>query len=143
MNWRSCQIMNFKHFTMSNRPFYTQSISTIYMRNKGFIPSMELPCENKNIHLRTRNFFFVKVKTKNVSGVARWKLKIYSKHSSNKEKTKKKKNKVVLWNKKIYPWQQCQKVLSPFTHMGHVAEIFKPLGVSLGASLESRLSPCS
>ena len=26
---------------------------------------------------------------------------------------------------------------------GDVAEIFKPLGVSLGASLESRLSPCS
>ena len=30
-----------------------------------------------------------------------------------------------------------------FTHLDHVAEIFKPLGVSLGASLESRLSPCS
>ena len=34
-------------------------------------------------------------------------------------------------------------VFSPFTHLGHMAEIFKPLGVSLGASLESRLSPCS
>ena len=34
-------------------------------------------------------------------------------------------------------------VLLPFTHLGHVAEIFKPLGVSLGASLESRLPPCS
>ena len=31
----------------------------------------------------------------------------------------------------------------PYTHPSHVAEIFKPLGVSLGASLESRLSPCS
>ena len=30
----------------------------------------------------------------------------------------------------------------PFTHLGHVVEIFKPLSVSLGASLESRLSPC-
>ena len=36
-----------------------------------------------------------------------------------------------------------QGVLPPFTHLGHVAEIFKPLGVSLGGSLESRLSPCS
>ena len=34
-------------------------------------------------------------------------------------------------------------VLPPFTHLGHVAEIFKPLGVSLVESLESRLSPCS
>ena len=34
-------------------------------------------------------------------------------------------------------------VFPPFTHLGHVEEIFKPLGVSLGASLESRLSPCS
>ena len=34
-------------------------------------------------------------------------------------------------------------VFPPFTHLGYVAEIFKPLGVSLGASLESRLSPCS
>ena len=34
-------------------------------------------------------------------------------------------------------------VLPPFTHLGYVVEIFKPLGVSLGASLESRLSPCS
>ena len=34
-------------------------------------------------------------------------------------------------------------VLPPFTHLGHMAEIFKPLGVSLGASLESRISPCS
>ena len=34
-------------------------------------------------------------------------------------------------------------MLSPFTHLGYVAEIFKPLDVSLGASLESRLSPCS
>ena len=34
-------------------------------------------------------------------------------------------------------------LLPPFTHLGHVAEIFKPLGVSLGASLKSRLSPCS
>ena len=34
-------------------------------------------------------------------------------------------------------------VLPPFTHLGYVAEIFKPLGVSLGASLEPRLSPCS
>ena len=29
------------------------------------------------------------------------------------------------------------------TLAGDVAEIFKPLGVSLGVSLESRLSPCS
>ena len=34
-------------------------------------------------------------------------------------------------------------LLPPFTHLGHVAEILKPLGVSLGASLESRLSPSS
>ena len=34
-------------------------------------------------------------------------------------------------------------MLPPFTHPGHMAEIFKPLGVSLGESLESRLSPCS
>ena len=34
-------------------------------------------------------------------------------------------------------------LLPPFTHLGHVAEIFKSLGVSLGASLKSRLSPCS
>ena len=35
-------------------------------------------------------------------------------------------------------------VLPPFTHpVGNVAEIFKSLGVSLGASLESRLSPCA
>ena len=30
-----------------------------------------------------------------------------------------------------------------FTHLDHVAESFMPLDVSLGASLESRLSPCS
>ena len=29
------------------------------------------------------------------------------------------------------------------TPRGDMAEIFKPLGVSLGASLESRMSPCS
>ena len=46
-------------------------------------------------------------------------------------------------NKKIYPQRQRQKMLPPFTHLGHVAEIFKPLGASLGASLESRVSPCS
>ena len=34
-------------------------------------------------------------------------------------------------------------LLPPFTHLSYVAEIFKPLGVSLGASLESTLSPCS
>ena len=34
-------------------------------------------------------------------------------------------------------------VFLPFTHLGHMAEIFKPLGVSLGESLELRLSPCS
>ena len=34
-------------------------------------------------------------------------------------------------------------MLPPFTHLGYVAEIFKPLGVFLGASLESKLSPCS
>ena len=36
-----------------------------------------------------------------------------------------------------------QEVLPPFTHLGHVIEIFKPLSVSLGAGLDSRLSPCS
>ena len=41
--------------------------------------------------------------------------------------------------------QSAQKmsVLPPFTHLGYVAEIFKPLSVSLGEILESRLSPCS
>ena len=34
-------------------------------------------------------------------------------------------------------------MLPPFTHLCHVAEIFKPLNVSLGASLKSRLSPYS
>ena len=34
-------------------------------------------------------------------------------------------------------------LLPPFTQLGHMAQIFKPLGVSLGASLESRMSPCS
>ena len=35
-------------------------------------------------------------------------------------------------------------VLPPFTHLGgNVGEIFNPLGVSLGESLESRMSPCS
>ena len=28
-------------------------------------------------------------------------------------------------------------------HLGHVVQIFKPLGVSLVETLESRLSPCS
>ena len=98
----------------------------------------------KSFHKKYFFLFFEKIKTKQkVSGVVRWKLKIYSKHSSRKEKTKRKKTKVVLENKKIYPWQQHQKVLPPFTHLGHVTEIFKPLGVSLGPSLESRLSPCS
>ena len=35
------------------------------------------------------------------------------------------------------------RLLPPFTHLGYVAEIFKPLNVSLGEILESRLSPCS
>ena len=35
-------------------------------------------------------------------------------------------------------------LLPPFTQLGeNVAKIFKPLGVSLGESLEARLSPCS
>ena len=34
-------------------------------------------------------------------------------------------------------------VLPFFTHLGYMAEIFKPLGVSLGESIESRLSPYS
>ena len=38
---------------------------------------------------------------------------------------------------------QYKYTLPPFTHLGHVTEIFKSLGVSMGASLESRLSPCS
>ena len=98
----------------------------------------------KSFHKKYFLFFFEKIKTKQkVNGVSRWKLKIYSKHSSSKEKTKKKKTKVVLENKKIYPWQWPQKVLPPFTHLGYVVEIFKPLGVSLGESLELRLSPCS
>ena len=98
----------------------------------------------KSFHKKYFLLFFEKIKTKQkVSGVAIWKLKIYSKHSSSKEKTKRKKTKVVLRNKKIYPRQRCQKVLPPFTHRGYMAEMFKPLSVSLGASLESRLSPCS
>ena len=45
----------------------------------------------------------------------------------------------------MYGIDELNKVIKPcgvlllFTHLGHVAEIFKPLGVSLGASLESRM----
>ena len=98
----------------------------------------------KSFHKKYFLLFFEKIKTKQkVSGVARWKLKIYSKHLLNKAKTKRKKTKVVLGNKNIYPRQRCQKVFPPFTHLGHMAEIFKLLGASLGACLDSRLSPCS
>ena len=55
---------------------------------------MEFPCENTNIHLTTLTklfFAFLCKKLKKVSGVARLKLKIYSKHSLNKVKTKRNK----------------------------------------------------
>ena len=93
----------------------------------------------KSFHKKYFLLFFEEIKTKQkVSGVTKWKLKIYSNHSSSKEKTK-----VVLGNKKIYPRHRWQKLLPPFTHLGYMAEIFKPLSMSLGESLELRLSPCS
>ena len=40
-------------------------------------------------------------------------------------------------------WIVERDLLLPYTQLGNVVEIFNPLSVSLGASLVSRLSPCS
>jgi hypothetical protein len=50
----------------------------------------------------------------------------------------KKEKKSYSGNRKIYPRQRRQKCCRLYTHLGDVEEIFNPLGVSLGASLESR-----
>jgi hypothetical protein len=57
--------------------------------------------------------------------------------ASNKVKTRKENQKSYSENRKIYPRQQCQKCCCLIHTLGHVEEIFNPLGVALGASLES------
>ena len=70
----SYQIMSFKLYCCMGSS--TQSISTIFMRNKGLILSMEFPCEKKNMHHKsfTKTYifflFFVK-KEEKVSGVTK------------------------------------------------------------------------
>jgi hypothetical protein len=57
--------------------------------------------------------------------------------TSNKVKTRKENQKSYSGNRKIYPRQQHQKCCRLIHTSGHVEEIFNPLGVALGASLES------
>ena len=94
--------------------------SQVYEKT-GFYPFNGVAMWNRKISIYKtfhKKYFFAflcKNKTgKKVSGVARWKLNIYSKHSSNKVKTKRKKTKVVLGNKNIYPRQRRQKDVAAF-----------------------------
>ena len=93
-------------------------------KKQGFIPSMESPCEKKNMHYKflTKKpiFFSCKLQNKKVSGVIGWTIKIYSKHSSNKTKTNRK-EKVVLREQKDLSPKMVPNIFSPTTHLTKIS----------------------
>ena len=96
----------------------TKSISTIFWET-WFYPFNGVAMSEENTHykfLKKTIFFSCKLQNKKVSGVSIWIINIYSKHSSNKEKYKRK-EKVILEVQQDLSPTMGPKMLLPKTHL--------------------------